>query len=144
MGKKDLLMTEEEKNAAAIANMATNITSAIATTSLITSIAQWAETRVATKHQENLVKLHNDFITENIKNEQLHQEITRTQDQFDIVKDAVFCEGKTPDKDVVFRMMDSLDRSSEIIAKTRSSKANQNKKKNFKEHILNDSDVEEV
>lgn len=104
-------------------------------------------TKVQNKHQENLVKLHNDFVNENVKLNQIHEEITRLQDQTDTILASALSSGLLLDSDNLNNLLASLDRESEAISNAYS---NKNKKIKFKlrkhsnDAILDEEDYKEI
>lgn len=104
-------------------------------------------TKVQNKHQENLVKLHNDFVNENVKLNQIHEEITRLQDQTDTIVDSALSSGLLLDSDNLNNLLASLDRESEAISNAYSNK-NKNIKFKLRKHsndaILDEEDYKEI
>lgn len=104
-------------------------------------------TKVQNKHQENLVKLHNDFVNENVKLNQIHEEITRLQDQTDTIVDSALSSGLLLDSDNLNNLLASLDRESEAISNAYLNK-NKNIKFKLRKHsndaILDEEDYKEI
>lgn len=104
-------------------------------------------TKVQNKHQENLVKLHNDFVNENVKLNQIHEEITRLQDQTDTIVASALSSGLLLDSDNLNNLLASLDRESEAISNAYSNK-NKNIKFKLRKHsndaILDEEDYKEI
>lgn len=104
-------------------------------------------TKVQNKHQENLVKLHNDFVNENVKLNQIHEEITRLQDQTDTIVDSALSSGLLLDNDNLNNLLASLDRESEAISKAYSNKNKKSKlklRKHSNDAILDEEDYKEI
>lgn len=104
-------------------------------------------TKVQNKHQENLVKLHNDFVNENVKLNQIHEEITRLQDQTDTIVDSALSSGLLLDSDNLNNLLASLDRESEAISKAYSNKNKKSKlklRKHSNDAILDEEDYKEI
>lgn len=142
------MMTPEEKVLDTASTLSTVITTQILSSKLINGLQQDAKSRIQSRHIENLQKLENDFINENIKNNQIHEEITRTQDQTDKVIDAVFGLGSKVSNDVLLNLLSSLDKSSETIASLRNpdTTAKRHDKKIYKDNniVLGEDDIEEI
>lgn len=142
------MMTPEEKVLDTASTLSTVITTQILSSKLINGLQQDAKSRIQSRHIENLQKLENDFINENIKNNQIHEEITRTQDQTDKVIDAVFGLGSKVSNDVLLNLLSSLDKSSETIASLRNPDitAKRHDKKIYKDNniVLGEDDIEEI
>ena len=142
------MMTPEEKVLDTASTLSTIITTQILSSKLINGLQQDAKSRIQSRHIENLQKLENDFINENIKNNQIHEEITRTQDQTDKVIDAVFGLGSKVSNDVLLNLLSSLDKSSETIASLRipDTTAKRHDKKIYKDNniVLGEDDIEEI
>ena len=119
----------------------------ILSSDIVVNFQEKVLTKVQNKHQENLVKLHYDFVNENVKINQIHEEITRLQDQTDTIVDSALSSGLLLDSDNLNNLLASLDRESEAISKAYS---NKNKKSKFKlrkhsnDAILDEEDYKEI
>lgn len=102
-------------------------------------------TKVQNKHQENLVKLHNGFVNENVKLNQIHEEITRLQDQTDTILASALSSGLLLDSDNLNNLLASLDRESEAISNAYSNKNIKFKlRKHSNDAILDEEDYKEI
>lgn len=94
----------------------------ILSSDIVVNFQEKVLTKVQNKHQENLVKLHYDFVNENVKLNQIHEEITRLQDQTDTIVDSALSSGLLLDSDNLNNLLASLDHESEAISKAYSNK----------------------
>lgn len=132
MSKKDLiakkidraLMSEDERALYDAQLRATIYSNSILCSPTINNLTQYGLEKAKYKHVEALQKLENDFISANMKNNQIHEEISRVQDQTDAMIDVAFADSANVDKEMIFRLMDSIDNSSATIASLRVPKEN--------------------
>lgn len=113
------LMSEGERALYDAKLQATIYSNSILYSPTIQKLTQYGLEKAQQKHVEALQKLENDFISTNLKNNQIHEEISRVQDQTDAMIDAAFTDPSNVDKEMIFRMMDSIDKSSAAIASLR-------------------------
>ena len=119
----------------------------ILSSDIVVNFQEKVLTKVQNKHQENLVKLHNDFVNENVKLNQIHEEITRLQDQTDTIVDSALSSGLLLDSDNLNNLLASLDRESEAISKAYSNKNKKSKlklRKHSNDAILDEEDYKEI
>ena len=119
----------------------------ILSSDIVVNFKEKVLTKVQNKHQENLVKLHNDFVNENVKLNQIHEEITRLQDQTDTIVASALSSGLLLDSDNLNNLLASLDRESEAISKAYSNKNKKSKlklRKHSNDTILDEEDYKEI
>ena len=119
----------------------------ILSSDIVVNFQEKVLTKVQNKHQENLVKLHNDFVNENVKLNQIHEEITRLQDQTDTIVASALSSGLLLDSDNLNNLLASLDRESEAISKAYSNKNKKSKlklRKHSNDTILDEEDYKEI
>lgn len=119
----------------------------ILSSDIVVNFQEKVLTKVQNKHQENLVKLHYDFVNENVKLNQIHEEITRLQDQTDTIVDSALSSGLLLDSDNLNNLLASLDRESEAISKAYSNKNKKSKlklRKHSNDAILDEEDYKEI
>lgn len=119
----------------------------ILSSDIVVNFQEKVLTKVQNKHQENLVKLHYDFVNENVKINQIHEEITRLQDQTDTIVDSALSSGLLLDSDNLNNLLASLDRESEAISKAYSNKNKKSKlklRKHSNDAILDEEDYKEI
>ena len=119
----------------------------ILSSDIVVNFQEKVLTKLQNKHQENLVKLHNDFVNENVKLNQIHEEITRLQDQTDTIVASALSSGLLLDSDNLNNLLASLDRESEAISKAYSNKNKKSKlklRKHSNDTILDEEDYKEI
>lgn len=111
------LMTEEEKTIDTAQKMSTVVTSQIITSQAISGLRKICLRKIQSSFAEDIAKLEYDFIAENTKNNQIHEEISRHQDQIDALTDTIASNPENMDKETVFRLMDMIESSSKTISR---------------------------
>lgn len=111
------LMTEEEKAIDTAQKMSAVVTSQILSSGVITALRDIGITKAQNALSKDLTELKYNFIAENTKNNQIHEEISRHQDQIDVLTDTIANTPENMDKETVFRLMDMIESSSKTISR---------------------------
>ena len=74
---EDMMLTTEEREAKELQRQAEGVTNSILASGFMVGLGNMMMTKVSAEHQRNLIKLDNDFTIEMMKNNQVHEEISR-------------------------------------------------------------------
>lgn len=143
----DMMLTAEEREAKDLQRQAEAVTNSILASGFMVGLGNMLMTKVSDEHQENLIKIDNDFTIEMMKNNQVHDEISRIQDNADAVISATLSSGVLADSESLNRLLDYLDNTSATVVAMRQDGNRQKKKRRSKKkekEVIAETDYEEV
>lgn len=144
---EDMMLTPEERESKELQRQAEGVTNSILASGFMVGLGNMLMAKTSAQYQENLIKLDNDFTLEMMKNNQVHEEISRIQDNADAVIGATLSSGVLADSDSLNRLLDYLDNTSAAVVAMRQDENRQKKKrrpKKTEKEIIAETDYEEV
>lgn len=142
---ENMMLSEDERKTKELERQAETVTTSILSSGFMMGLTQALMTKTAVKHQEKLTKLNHDFTIEMAKNTQIHEEISRIQDNVDAVIDATLSSGAVADSASLNRILDFLDNTSATVVAIRHNDDSKRKKKEAKKkEVIIETDYEEV